>query len=67
MDDDYFEDDGIFAHLEGIRASLEDQLGCETFLKAYATVQVCIVTFSVRATFQRERGRGLRKHDRGGV
>lgn len=51
VDDDYFEDEGIFARLEGMRASLEDQLGCETFLKAYTTVQVvfCFQNLSVLA------------------
>ena len=40
-DDDYFEDDdNMFSRLEETRAKLESELGCETFLKAYKTVQV---------------------------
>ena len=39
-DDDYFEEDGMFSRLEETRASLEVELGCDTFLKAYKTVQV---------------------------
>ena len=30
----------MFSHLEETRARLESELGCDTFLKAYKTVQV---------------------------
>ena len=43
-DDDYFEDDdNMFSRLEETRARLESELGCETFLKAYKTVQVNLI------------------------
>ncbi len=39
-DDDFFEEDDMFSRLEESRAKLETELGCDTFLKAYKTVQV---------------------------
>lgn len=41
-DDDYFEEEDMFSRLEASRAKLEEELGCDTFLKAYKTVQVCL-------------------------
>ena len=46
-DDDYFEDnDGMFSRLEETRARLESELGCDTFLRAYKTVQVNSLPFT---------------------
>jgi len=39
-DDDYFEEEDMFSCLEATRAKLEQELGCESFLKAYRAVQV---------------------------
>lgn len=40
-DDDFFEDEeNTFSRLEEKREQLEQELGCEVFLKAYKTVQV---------------------------
>ena len=39
-DDDYFEEEDMFSRLEANRANLEQELGCELFMKAYKTVQV---------------------------
>jgi len=39
-DDDYFEDEDMFSRLEELRAKLENELGCDKFLKAYRTVKV---------------------------
>ncbi|KAK2170377.1 hypothetical protein LSH36_3g21004 [Paralvinella palmiformis] len=38
-DDDYFEEEDMFSCLEATRAKLEQELGCESFLKAYRAVQ----------------------------
>ncbi len=40
--DDFFEDDDMYSRLEETRAKLETELGCDTFLKAYKTVQVLV-------------------------
>ena len=46
-DDDYFEeDDNMFSRLEETRARLESELGCDTFLKAYKTVQVATPSYA---------------------
>ncbi len=39
-DDDYFEEADMFSRLEEMREKLETELGCETFLRAYKSVQV---------------------------
>ena len=41
-DDDYFEEENMFSRLEESRAKLEMELGCDTFLQAYKTVQVSL-------------------------
>ena len=43
-DDEYFEEADMFSRLEEMRENLEKQLGCETFLRAYKTVQVCKIS-----------------------
>ena len=43
-EDDFFEDDDdMFSRLEESRVQLEQELGEETFLKAYKTVQVQLI------------------------
>ena len=39
-DDDFFEEDDMFSRIEETREMLERELGCDTFLQAYKTVQV---------------------------
>jgi hypothetical protein len=46
-DDDYFEEADMFSRLEEMREKLEMELGCETFLKAYKSVQVSDTVFNL--------------------
>lgn len=41
-DDEYFEEEDMFSRLEESREKLENELGCDTFLKAYKAVQVSL-------------------------
>ena len=39
-DDEFFEEDDMFSRIEETREMLERELGCDTFVQAYKTVQV---------------------------